>query len=128
MPANFRDLIAKENSTNVIIYKSLSKICLEGCTNAHIEKLQTAIDNFDPFSTEKDAFETAIFSDSVSLEIDRDGRINVPKKYIQFAKITTTALFVGKGKTFEIWNSDEYEKYSKECREFAINNAKLIKW
>lgn len=128
MPASFRDLITKENNTNVVIYKSLSKICLEGCINSHIEKLQAAMENFDPFSPEKDAFETAIFSDSVSLEIDKDGRVNIPKKYIQFAQITTIALFVGKGKTFEIWNPDEYEVYSKKCREFAIKNAKLIKW
>lgn len=128
MPSSFRDIITKESNTSVVVYKSLSKPCLEGCTIAHIEKLQTAIDNFDPFSTEKDAFETAIFSDSISLDIDKDGRVNIPKKYTQYAKIENVALFVGKGKTFEIWNKDEYEKYSIKCREFAINNAKLIKW
>ena len=128
MPASFRDIITKENDTNVVVYKSLSKPCLEGCTNAHIEKLQSAMDNFDPFSPEKDAFETAIFSDSVSLEIDKDGRINIPKKYSGYANIDGVALFVGKGKTFEIWNPDKYEEYSKKCRDFAIQNAKLIKW
>ena len=34
----------------------------------------------------------------------------------------------GKGKTFEIWNPTEYEQYSIKCREFAVQNAKLIKW
>ena len=128
LPASFRDVIMKDNETNVIIYKSLAKQCLEGCNNSYIEKLQNAIDKFDPFSQEKDAFETAIFSDSISLDIDKDGRVNIPKKYTQYAKIENIALFVGKGKTFEIWNKDEYEKYSIKCREFAINNAKLIKW
>ena len=128
MPASFRDLVAKENNTNIVIYKSLHKQCLEGCTNSHIEKLQMAIENFDPFSQEKDAFETAIFSDSISLDIDKDGRVNIPKKYSQYAKIDNIALFVGKGKTFEIWNPTEYEQYSIKCREFAVQNAKLIKW
>ena len=128
MPASFRDIIMKDNEVNVVIYKSLSKTCLEGCTNSHIEKLQEAIDKFDPFSQEKDAFETAIFSESVSLDIDKDGRINIPKQYSQYAKIETTALFVGKGKTFEIWNPKEYEEYSSKCRSFAVKNATLIKW
>ncbi len=128
LPSNFRDIISKEDNTNVIIYKSLSKKCLQGCTQMYIEKLQSAIDNFDPFSQEKDAFETAIFSDSICLDIDKDGRINIPKKYIQYAEIDNIALFVGKGKTFEIWNNKEYEKYYTKCREFAIQNTKLIKW
>lgn len=128
MPASFRDIIMKDNEVNVVIYKSLSKTCLEGCTNSHIEKLQEAIDKFDPFSQEKDAFETAIFSESISLDIDKDGRINIPKHYSQYAKIDTIALFVGKGKTFEIWNPKEYEEYSSKCRSFAVKNATLIKW
>ncbi len=128
IPASFRDIIMKDNETNVVIYKSLSKGCLQGCTNFYIEKLQESIERFDPFSAEKDSFETAIFSESVLIDIDRDGRINIPKQYIQYAKIDTIALFVGKGKTFEIWNPKMFEEYSKECRAFAVKNAALVKW
>ena len=128
LPAGFRDVIMKDNETNVIIYKSLAKQCLEGCNNSYIEKLQNAIDKFDPFSQEKDAFETAIFFFFLSLDIDKDGRINIPKQYTQYANIESMALFVGKGKTFEIWNPKTYEEYSAKCRSFAVKNATLIKW
>lgn len=128
MPANFRDIITKENNISVVIYKSLSKNCLVGCTIAQIEKIQEAIDKFDPFSEEKDAFETALFAESVSLEIDKDGRINIPKQYTQFAKIDGTALFVGKGKKFEIWNPTAYDEDYKKCREYAVKNKTMIKW
>lgn len=128
IPASFRDIIMKDSDTSVVIYKSLSKQCLEGCPNSHIEKLQDAIGKFNPFSEEKDAFETAIFSESVSLDIDKDGRINIPKQYTQYAKIDAVALFVGKGKTFEIWNPKAYEEYSSKCRSFAVKNLTLIKW
>ena len=128
MPANFRDIIAKGGENNVVIYKSLSKKCLEGCSQENIEKLQSAIDKFDPFSSERDAFETAIFAESIALDIDKDGRINIPKRYTQYANIETVALFVGKGKTFEIWNPDDYNAYSEKCRTFAINNSSMIKW
>ncbi len=127
MPASFRDIITKENDTDIIIYKSLSKKCLVGCTNAYIEKLQQSIDKFDEFSAERDAFETAIFAESVALDIDKDGRINIPKQYTQFAGIDGNATFVGKGKIFEIWKPEEYEEYSKKCREFAVKNTNLIK-
>ena len=111
MPASFRDIITKEDEGGVVIYKSLSKKCLEGCTQSYIMRLQNAMDGFDPFSPEKDAFTTAIFSDNT-----------------QYAGVKDMALFVGKGKTFEIWNPDDYAEYAKKCREFAVQNAKLIKW
>lgn len=127
MPANFRDVITKENDTNIIIYKSLTQKCLIGCTNLTIEKMQESIEKMDPFSPEREAFETAIFAESVSLEIDKDGRVNIPKQYTQFANISSNALFAGKGKTFEIWNPEDYEQHSKKSREFAIKNTNLIK-
>lgn len=127
MPANFRDIITKENDTNIVIYKSLTKNCLEGCTNTIIEKMQEMIGKLDAFSQEREAFETAIFAESISLEIDKDGRINIPKQYIQFANIEGNALFVGKGKTFEIWNPTKYELHSKQCRDFAVKNSNLLK-
>jgi len=127
IPANFRDIIMKTGKENVIIYKSLKKNCLEGCTNVYIENMQEKIEKLDIFSTERDAFETTIFAESISLDIDKDGRVNIPKQYTQFANIDCNALFVGKGKIFEIWNPNEYEKYSQKCREFAIQNSNLIK-
>lgn len=127
MPASFRDIIMKTGSDNVIIYKSLTKNCLEGCTNNYIETMQELIEKLDIFSPERDAFETALFAESISLDIDKDGRINIPKQYTHFANIEGSALFVGKGKIFEIWKPEEYEQYSKKCREFAVKNPNLIK-
>ena len=88
MPASFRDIITKEDEGGVVIYKSLSKKCLEGCTQSYIMRLQNAMDGFDPFSPEKDAFTTAIFSDSVALDIDKDGRITVPGFYDKVVELT----------------------------------------
>ena len=87
MPASFRDIIMKTGSDNVIIYKSLTKNCLEGCTNNYIETMQELIEKLDIFSPERDAFETALFAESISLDIDKDGRINIPKQYTHFANI-----------------------------------------
>ncbi len=128
IPAQFRDVIVSEDNNNVIVYKSLTKDCLEGCTSSHITNLSNAISNFDPFSQEKDSFATAIFAESIALEFDKDGRINIPKQYTSYADISTNALFVGKGHTFEIWNPEKFKLYSEECRKFAVQNAKMLKW
>ncbi len=129
MPSNFREsIISHTGKSSVILYKSLTKDALEGSTLNYILNINKAISSFDPFSKEKDFFSTAIFAESVNLDIDQEGRIIIPKNYLNYAKINEQAMFIGKGSTFEIWNPDAFEKYSKECREFAIQNAKMIKW
>ena len=129
MPADFRDLVARSNETGIIIYKTFDKQCLSGCMMPYFMKLSDAIsNNFDPFSKENDYFNTAIFADSVALEIDKDGRINIPKKYTQYANISDLATFVGKGQTFEIWNPTDYEKYYEESRKYAIEHRSEIKY
>lgn len=128
LPSSFRDVINKEMQNKFIIYKSILKQCLEGANLSYISRLDESISNMDPFSEEKDAFATTIFSDSVAIEFDQDGRIVIPKSYLQYANISDNSIFVGKGKTFEIWNPDLFTLYSKQCREFAIKNAKMLKW
>jgi MraZ protein len=128
IPSSFREVASKDGASSVIIFKSLTKECLEGCTISHIATLHTAISAFDPFSQEKDSFATAILAESLEIDFDKDGRINIPKHYLLYANIDENAVFVGKGATFEIWNPETFKKHSDECRRFAVENAKLIKW
>lgn len=130
MPSKFRDVVAKHNKdddSSIVIYKSLIHECLEGCTVSYLEKLSNAINHFDPFSNEKSMFSAAIFGESVQLDIDRDGRINIPKQYITYAKIDESVIFVGSGNSFQIWNPEQFALHSQAARNFATSNAKLIK-
>jgi MraZ protein len=112
----------------MIIFKSISKQCLEASGMDYISSLNDAISKLDPLSEAKDAFSTAIFSESVILEFDKDGRFVVPKIYLDYAKIDENALFVGKGNTFEIWNPELFEEYSQKCKEFSMKNRDALKW
>ena len=38
---------------------------------------------------------------------------------LEFAGIKGTALFVGKGRTFQIWEKSEFEKMQQQAREKA---------
>ena len=127
LPSSFRTILNTNNTDNVIIFKSLTKQCLEGCSVNYLREFDNIINQLDPLSYEKDSFLTTIFGDSVQINFDQDGRIVINKKYLDYANIKDNALFVGKGKTFEIWNSDIFNVYSENCRKFAIENFKLLK-
>ena len=87
-----------------------------------MEQLSDATDNLDLFSEENENLNSLIFSDARQLSFDVTGRIVIPSDLIEFAGINGSALFVGKGKTFQIWNKDEFEKYQSETRQKAFKN------
>lgn len=128
IPSAFREVISRESCSSVFIFKSITKNCLEGSGISYINNLNSSIDSMDPFSPEKDAFSTAIFGDSISIDIDSEGRVLIPKAYLNYADIKEEAFFVGKGNIFEIWNKDKFNEHLENCRKFAVENSKLLKW
>jgi MraZ protein len=122
VPASFRSVIAKETFNGIIAYPSFVHECVEACGIARMEKLTSAIDEMDPYSEERDAFAATILGESQQLSFDQDGRITLSENLISQAKLKDKAVFVGKGKTFEIWNPENYNKYAKNARDVAKQN------
>lgn len=127
VPAQFRSTLSNNEFMGVVVYESFTKKCIEGCDLERISNLSEAIDNLDPFSEERDAFASTILGSVVQLPFDKDGRIILPYNLIQKAEIQSKAVFIGKGKTFEIWQEENFEKYIKHARQKAKTNRNLLK-
>ena len=69
----------------------------------------------------KEIFATSILSDCENLQFDTEGRISLSEKLINHAKIKSNILFVGLGKSFQIWEPKNFEKFK------TIARKKLIK-
>ena len=67
-------------------------------------------------------------SESVNLQFDSEGRISIPSKLLNYAKIKQTMLFVGQGKTFQIWEPKLFEKFKVQARKKANLNRASLKW
>ncbi len=130
VPAQFRASLVNEDFSGVIVYESFINDCIEGCDLERIKKLSESIDNLDPFSEERDAFAAAVLGGSTQLTIDADGRVILPENLLKKLKIKDSAVFVGKGSTFEIWHPQKFEEYmvksKKEARE-KRNSLRLSK-
>ena len=48
------------------------------------------------------------------VEIDKAGRISIPQSLREFAGLEKDCVFLGINKYFELWDSNEYEKYLGE--------------
>lgn len=119
IPSTFRAVLAKEDFSGIIAYPSFVNPCVEGCGMSRIERISEAIDIMDPYSEERDAFAASILGGSEQLNLDKDGRITLSEDFRDKTGITDKVVFVGKGQTFEIWNPEEFEKYSEKARNLA---------
>ena len=128
VPATFRSYLNSLGYNGIITYPSFNHSALEGCSQDGIEKLTNTIDTLNPFEDKRDYFATSVLSESVSLQSDSEGRVLFPEKLLSHAKIKKHILFVGLGKTFQIWEPKSFEKFKIFARKKAYKNRSSLKW
>jgi len=128
VPANFRSHLSSLGYNGFISYPSFNHEALEACSEDRIEKLSKTIDSLNPFEEKRDYFATSILSESVSLQFDSEGRVLITDKLLDHARIKNSILFVGLGKTFQIWEPKSFEKFKITARKKAYQNRSNLKW
>lgn len=58
-------------------------------------------------------------ADSESVSLDGDGRILVPKRYLEAAGISAEVRFIGMDNTIEIWNRQSADNLLNDEESFA---------
>jgi MraZ protein len=112
----------------VICYPSFNNPSIDGCSQSRIEKLSDSIDSLNPFEEKRDIFATSVLAESVNLQFDSEGRISLTNKLLRHAKIKEKMIFVGQGKTFQIWEPKLFEKFKFLARKKANLNRASLKW
>ena len=128
MPATFRSHLSNLGYNGAICYPSFTNQCIEVWPQDRIEKISNAIDALNPFEDKKDYFATSILSESINLQFDSEGRISLTEKLLKHAKIKNRMLFVGQGKTFQIWEPTNFEKFKTQARKKSNLNRASLKW
>ena len=128
VPASFRSYLSSLGYNGFIAYPSFNHDALEACSEDRIEKLSSSIDTLNPFEEKRDYFATSILSESVSLQFDSEGRVLITDKLLDHARIKNSILFVGLGKTFQIWEPKSFEKFKIVARKRAFQNRSNLKW
>ena len=127
LPADYRSIV-KDLSSDIVCYRSLSLPCIEGCLEETLEKLASDIEtSTDFFSETQDNLTNLIFGDAKRFPFDSTGRILLSEKLLKHAGITNEAVFVGKGRKFQIWNPQNWEKEEAKIRAEALKNRPSLK-
>ena len=128
VPASFRSYLSNLGYNGIICYPSFNNSSIEAWPQDRIEKISNSIDNLNPFEEKRDFFATSILSESVNLQFDGEGRISLTEKLLKHAKIKNSMVFVGQGKTFQIWEPAFFEKFKISARKKANINRASLKW
>ena len=128
VPASYRSYLSNLGYNGVICYPSFNNQSIEAWPQDRVEKISNTIDSLNPFEEKRDYFATAILSDSSNLLFDTEGRVQFSQKLLKFAKISREVLFVGLGKTFQVWNPTNFEKFKSLARKKALQSRASLKW
>ncbi len=122
VPALFRQALGDEIKDGIIVYRSFNRNALEGCAYSHLAELQERLDELGEYSDEYENL-VSIFSDTRALQLDPEGRITIPPKLLEYAGIDDSVAFVGRGRSFQLWDPKAYETYNDAVRERVVKNA-----
>ena len=128
MPASFRSFLSNLGYNGVVCFPSFNHHSIEAWPQDRIEKISNTIDSLNPFEEKRDFFATSILSESINLQFDSEGRISLTSKLLKHAKIKSSMLFVGQGKTFQIWEPTIFEKFKVNAKKKANLNRASLKW
>jgi len=128
VPASFRAYISNLGYNSVICFPSFNNQSIEAWPQDRIEKISNSIDNLNPFDEKRDYFATSVLAESINLQFDSEGRISLTEKLLKHAKIKKSMVFVGQGKTFQIWEPTTFEKFKINARKKSNLNRASLKW
>ena len=128
VPATFRSHLSSLGYNGAVCYPSFTSSSIEFCPQSRIEKIIETIDNLNPFEENRDVFSTSILANSHQLNFDTEGRVTLTEKLIKHTDVKEKVLFVGQGKTFQMWEPLQFKKFSDEARKKAKSERSSLKW
>lgn len=109
IPAKFRDLL----NEGFVITRGLDN-CIFGYPMDEWRKLEGKLKALPMTKKDTRAFARFFFSGATEVEVDKQGRINIPTTLMEYAKLTKECIVVGVSSRIEIWAKESWESYFEE--------------
>jgi MraZ protein len=110
IPAAFRKILQSTEDTRLILRKDIYENCLVLYPgNVWEEELALLRSKLKKYAKEQRQIYRKFIQDSELLEMDSNGRILIPKRYLQIADIRNDVRFMGVDHTIEIWNPEQLD-------------------
>ncbi len=125
VPAPFRAELERLEQNGFIAFPHTEHACIEGWDRGRIGQLADAMDDFSPLSPEYDAL-GSVLGKARELPFDPEGRIILPAYLLEHSGITDNVLFIGRGKSFQIWNPEKHAEFDASVKPSPATVARAI--
>lgn len=112
VPAKFRDALGE----TFVVTRGLDN-CLFGYPMDEWRKLEEKLKDLPMTKKDTRAFARFFFSGATEVEIDKQGRINIPSTLMQYAHLVKECIVLGVSNRIEIWAKDAWETYFSESEQ-----------
>ena len=112
IPSKYRDILGN----NFIITRGIEH-CIYVYPNDTFNRIVTKLESL-PF-TKKDAraFMRFFMSGATAVELDKQGRVNVPSPLSSYANLSKKCVIVGTGDRLEIWDEEAFNEFMSSCND-----------
>lgn len=112
IPSKYREILGN----NFVITRGIEH-CIYVYPNDTFNHIVTKLESL-PF-TKKDAraFIRFFMSGATAIELDKQGRVNVPSPLINYANLSKKCVIVGTGDRLEIWDEEAFNEFMSSCND-----------
>ena len=118
LPSKLRD----EIKNTVYITQSTSEKCLHLYTEEEWEKVAQKVNQL-PTATDRNAaaFVRLFFGKATAVAVDKQGRVPISKRLLEFAGLTKDVVLVGANTRLEIWDAKKWNDYQDELSSVMLD-------
>ena len=109
MPAPFRDALQKAGSPDAVLMPTEGAQVVEGCDRGYVDALVGRAYSDEPMDEAERQQILGMLGEMMTLSLDPEGRFVFTQPLRDHCGVTDTAVFVGRGRTFQIWNKEKHE-------------------
>ncbi|MGK2742369.1 division/cell wall cluster transcriptional repressor MraZ [Tepidicaulis sp. LMO-SS28] len=126
VPAKFRAVVAAQGFNGITCFPSFLGKFLEAGGPAFTSEIDAILNKLPPFSPERDQLAAILVGNAMDLMFDGDGRVMLPREFMEHAGITDQITFVGMTTKFQIWSPAAYEAFRAEALKQASGHTGLL--
>ena len=127
LPACFRRILQNEGCDKVMLRKDVYQDCLVlypmSNWNEQLDALRSRLDRW---NAKHQMIFRQFVADVEELSIDANGRILLPKRYLNMADIRQEVRFIGMDDTIEIWAKEKLDKPFMNPADFGRELEKIM--
>jgi len=126
IPAKFRKVTSHEAQGTYIITYGKDQCIYIYPMDIYEKKMVSVIDNLSEANAEHRAYMSMMGSRASDASLDKQGRIMIPPKYLEWAGIDKSVHIIGAYNRIEVWNPDIRKEYQKQLAELSENLEEKI--